>query len=144
MKITCRRLNDDEFAQALAIRWSVFVDEQKVPPEVEHDQDDKNAIHFGAFDHDQIIGTGRVVISGQNGKIGRLAILKPYRGQGIGMELLNYIINYCRELGLTEVYLGAQVQAVGFYEKAGFVAEGGLFDDAGIPHRTMRKILKKK
>ena len=143
MKITCRSLTEAEFAQALSIRWQVFVGEQNVPPEVEHDHDDKKAIHFGAFDQDQMIGTGRVMIKGQRGKIGRLAILKPYRSQGAGMQLLNYIVSYGMESGFAELYLGALVQAIGFYEKAGFAAEGELYDDAGIPHRTMRKRLKK-
>jgi len=143
MMVTCRRLSADEFAQALAIRWSVFVDEQKVPSELEQDEYDQRAVHFGAFIDGQMIGTGRVVVKGDKGKIGRLAVLKPYRSQGIGMQLLHCMVEYCRELGLAEAYLGAQVHAIGFYEKAGFTVEGDLFDDAGIPHRTMRKMLKK-
>ncbi|MFY9436602.1 MAG: GNAT family N-acetyltransferase, partial [Limnochordia bacterium] len=58
-------------------------------------------------------------------------------------QLLEAMVGYLTELGLSEAYLGAQIQAVGFYEKAGFAAEGELFDDAGIPHRMMRKKLKK-
>ncbi|MFY9203478.1 MAG: GNAT family N-acetyltransferase, partial [Limnochordia bacterium] len=143
MSITCRRLSDAEFPQALAIRWRVFVDEQHVPPELEQDEYDQTAVHFGAFDHGQMVGTGRIVIHGEKGKIGRLAVLKPYRGRGIGMQLLEAMVGYLTELGLSEAYLGAQIQAVGFYEKAGFAAEGELFDDAGIPHRMMRKKLKK-
>ena len=114
-----------------------------MPPELEQDEYDQTAVHFGAFDHGQMVGTGRIVIHGEKGKIGRLAVLKPYRGRGIGMQLLEAMVGYLTELGLSEAYLGAQIQAVGFYEKAGFAAEGELFDDAGIPHRMMRKKLKK-
>ena len=139
MKIICRKLYEHEFEQALAIRFKVFVDEQKVPVEEERDSYDTTAVHFGAFYQNQIIGTGRVIVIDDKGKIGRLAVLKQYRGLGIGMTLINTIVDYCKELGLREVCLGAQLQAIPFYEKAGFKVEGDIFDDAGIPHRTMGK-----
>lgn len=142
MEITYRKLTSTEFEQALQVRFRVFVDEQKVPESEERDHDDKTAIHFGAFDQNTIVATGRVVIIEDQGKIGRLAVLKPYRGHNIGISLLNTIVAYCTNQGLSQVYLGSQIQALDFYHKAGFTAEGGIFDDAGIPHRLMRKILK--
>ncbi len=141
MKIICRKLYEQEFEQALTIRFKVFVDEQKVPVEEEQDSYDSTAVHFGAFYDNKIIGTGRVAVIDEQGKIGRLAVLKQYRGLGIGMTLINTIIDYCKERGLSQVYLGAQLQAIPFYEKVGFRAEGDIFDDAGIPHRIMRKKL---
>lgn len=141
MKIICRKLYEHEFEQALAIRFKVFVDEQKVPVEEEQDSYDSTAVHFGAFYDNKIIGTGRVAVIDEQGKIGRLAVLKQYRGLGVGMRLMNTIVDYCNKLGLREVYLGAQLQAIPFYERAGFKVEGDIFDDAGIPHRIMRKKL---
>jgi len=141
MQIICRQLDENEFHQALAIRITVFVEEQHVPIEEEQDHYDASATHFGAFVDGQMVGTGRVVILDGKGKIGRLAVLEPYRGLGVGMKLLNTMVAYCQTQGLSEAYLGAQLQAIPFYEKAGFIAEGDIFDDAGIPHRLMRKQL---
>lgn len=142
MEITFRKLTSTEFDQALQVRFQVFVDEQQVPESEERDHYDETAIHFGAFDQETIVATGRVVIIENQGKIGRLAVLKPYRGQGIGINLLNTIVAYCKNQGLSQAYLGSQIQALDFYHKAGFTAEGDIFDDAGIPHRLMRKTLK--
>lgn len=141
MKITCRQITKAEFQEAFAIRLKVFVEEQNVPLEIEHDQDDETATHFGAFINNQMIATGRLVITEQGGKIGRMAVLKEHRRNGVGLKLLKFIVAYCQAIGLKEAYLSSQTHALGFYEKAGFVAEGGIYDDAGIPHRTMRKFL---
>lgn len=141
MTISYRTISEAESPQAMAIRFKVFVDEQQVPPEEEQDHYDQTAVHFGAFDHGIMVGTGRVVSDGRRGKIGRLAVLKSHRGRGIGMGLLTAMTAWCREQGLEEAYLGAQLHAIPFYEKAGFTAEGRIFDDAGIPHRMMRKKL---
>ena len=142
MSTIYRILTKDEFPQALEIRIRVFVEEQNVPIGEEQDRYDQTAVHFGAFAQDTMIGTGRVVIEGKKGKCGRIAFLNPTAVRGIGMGLLQTMIEWCRAQGLTEVYLGAQLHAIPFYEKAGFTAEGGVFDDAGIPHRLMRKQLK--
>lgn len=140
MEITCRQLTQEEFQDALTIRIKVFVDEQNVPIELEQDEYDQKATHFGAFVNGKLVGTGRLVITEEGGKIGRMAVLKEYRGSGAGLKLLNFIVDYCQQLGLKQAYLSSQTHAIGFYEKAGFKAEGGIYDDAGIPHRTMRII----
>ncbi len=141
MKITYRKLSPQEYQQALEIRVQVFVNEQKVPIEEEQDSYDRIAVHFGAFDGDRIIATGRAIINEEKAKIGRLAVLQSYRGLGIGKQLVHTIIQFCQNKNLKEVYLGAQLQAIPFYEKVGFTVEGDIFDDAGIPHRLMRKAL---
>lgn len=119
----------------LKIRLAVFVDEQGVPPELEHDEADADAVHLLATLADgTAVGTARLLADGQ---IGRLAVLAPYRHQGIGTQLLERLIAMARQQGRTQVFLNAQQQALPFYEGIGFHAVGGIFDDAGIPHRRM-------
>ena len=74
-------------------------------------------------------------------KIGRVAVRKAYRGAGVGKALMLAVLDAARKRGLTHAVLDAQVPVIGFYEKLGFKAEGPVFDDAGIPHRTMRRPL---
>lgn len=120
------------------IREAVFIKEQHVPVELEWDEFDPNAVHWLAFDKNSVIATARLL---GNGHVGRMAVLPQYRGKGIGSALLDAITCYAVETGMGELFLNAQTRALGFYEKRGFRAEGEIFDDAGIPHRKMRKSL---
>lgn len=138
MQPTYRRLTNLEFHSALQLRIAVFVDEQNVPLEEEHDHFDQIAKHFGAFVNDSLVGTGRLIINGDVGRIGRLAVLPEFRGRGVGKGLVCYILEVGKQQGIKEFVLGAQLQAIPFYEKFGFRAEGEVFQDGGIPHRTMR------
>jgi len=138
LSITYRELKQYELSQALRIRIEVFVEEQKVPLEEEHDSWDLTAKHFGVFSGDTLVGTGRLVNNDKTGIIGRVAILKSFRGLGLGSGLICHIVQIAKEMQMKEILLGAQVQALNFYERLGFLAEGPLFLDAGIPHRTMR------
>lgn len=118
------------------VRFPVFVEEQSVPVELEWDEKDALALHWLACDeNNQPIGTVRML---DDGHIGRMAVLASHRQYGIGKALLLTAISHARQLALTQVYLHAQVQALGFYEKQGFVAHGDEFMDAGIPHFAMR------
>jgi predicted GNAT family N-acyltransferase len=119
-----------------AIRTSVFIDEQDVPAELEWDDLDADSTHFIVRSKAKAIATARLKPDGQ---IGRMAVLKPYRDQGVGKKLLNTVLNHAIKTGFSRVYLHAQVKVVGFYEKQGFTAEGDEFMDAGIPHRAMYK-----
>ena len=117
------------------VRETVFVREQRVPVELEWDGLDDRCLHMLAEDHQgNPIGTGRLL---PDGHIGRMAVLKEWRGRGVGAALLRALMEEGEKRGFRELALAAQVQAMPFYEKAGFVAEGGVFDDAGIPHRNM-------
>lgn len=138
MPVNYRQLKAEEFAQAMEIRVKVFVEEQNVPIEEEHDCYDEVAQHFGVFKSNQLIGTGRLVLQSRGGKIGRIAILPKHRGKGFGSGLIKTIINTGRAQGIQEFELGAQLQALDFYTQLGFIAEGDVFLDGGIPHRTMR------
>lgn len=120
--------------ELLAIRVEVFVEEQGVPLQLEHDEHDAEALHLLALVDGEPVATARML---RDGHIGRMAVLRDYRGRGIGGQLLQTLIEEARSYGLDEVFLHAQCQAEEFYKRHGFVARGGTFLDAGIDHRTM-------
>jgi predicted GNAT family N-acyltransferase len=126
-----------ELKKAFAIRLRVFVREQGVPEEIELDRDDKRALHFLAYDGENAVGTARVVIRHGNAKIGRMAVLKTYRGKSIGKKLLNRAVLAAKRRGAQKIYLHAQVPVISFYESRGFRCAGPIFMEAGIPHRKM-------
>ena len=123
-----------------ALRSRVFIDEQKVPPALEWDDAiDAGCLHVLAQDADgQAIGCGRLL---PDGVIGRMAVLPQARGRGVGAALLQALLQVARERGHRVVTLSAQVHALGFYARAGFVASGDEYVDAGIPHRAMSLVL---
>lgn len=130
---TWDRLGDD----ARQVRHAVFVVEQSVPLEIELDDQDAVSIHAVAYDgQGRPLGTGRLL---PDGHIGRMAVRKAWRGQGVGSLLLNALMDAARRRGDAEVVLDAQLHARPFYARHGFVEEGGTFMDAGIPHRVMRR-----
>ena len=119
-----------------AVRDPVFLDEQNVPPEDEIDALDPRSRHVIARDGDnRPIGTGRLSPERQ---IGRMAVLREWRGRGVGEALLMALLDQARALGYAEVELHAQVHALSFYEKFGFEAFGEEFDECAIRHRMMR------
>ena len=120
------------------IRHQVFVDEQKVPIELEIDHDDPLASHVLCRVDDQPGGTGRILLDGH---IGRLAVLKEHRKKGYGIKILYHLELIAQVNELTEVFLNAQITAIPFYEKRGYTIISDVFDDAGIPHQTMKKTL---
>jgi predicted GNAT family N-acyltransferase len=123
-------------ADLLAIRRAVFVDEQGVPEALEVDGRDDGAWHLLARDAAELpVGCARVLADAH---IGRLAVLRSVRGQGIGRALLDAAVALARRLGMGDLHLHAQVRARGFYEAAGFIAEGDEFPEAGIAHVAMR------
>lgn len=121
---------------ATRIRFAVFVIEQSVPPELEMDELDPDCEHALVFEHDRnAIATGRLL---PDGHIGRMAVLAPWRGKGVGAAVLVRLVARARERGFASVVLNAQTHAIGFYAKQGFVAYGEEFMEAGIPHVAMR------
>ncbi|MBM0138332.1 GNAT family N-acetyltransferase [Pseudomonas cannabina] len=116
------------------IRDSVFVAEQSVPPELEWDADDAEAVHFLALEGDYAVGTARLLADGE---IGRLSVLKDWRGLKVGEALLSAVIDEAEKRGLKPLKLSAQVQAVDFYQRFGFVVTSKEFLEAGLPHVDM-------
>lgn len=128
----------DDTAALKAIRFEVFVEEQNVPAEEEIDAYDPLSIHTIAWSNGKAVACGRLL---PDGHIGRMAVLKPFRGFGVGGLVLQHLMERARQRGDREVVLSAQTHAMGFYEKFGFVVEGDEYLDCNIPHRDMRKIL---
>jgi predicted GNAT family N-acyltransferase len=122
-----------EHAQALRIE--VFVVEQGVPVELEWDEADEVSTHAVAYDEAaQPVATGRLL---PDGHIGRMAVRKSARGQGIGAQVLHALLEEAKRLGYRELVLHAQTHAVNFYAQHGFLSQGDEFMEAGIPHRMM-------
>jgi len=118
------------------IRTRVFIEEQHVPAELEWDEFDESCTHFIVRHQSHAIATARLKPDGQ---IGRMAVLKNHRQLGVGSLLLSTLIEHAKNTGLLTLYLHAQVQVTGFYQKYGFAIAGEKFIDAGIPHREMLK-----
>lgn len=130
-----------EQAQPVAgpLRFAIFVGEQNVPAGIELDDQDATCVHAVAFDVDgKAIGTGRLL---PDGHIGRMAVVKEWRRRGIGAEILDALTAEAHKRGHAEVKLSAQLQAAEFYREHGFVAEGKVYEEAGILHQQMRKKL---
>ncbi len=124
------------------LRFEVFVEEQGVPVEEEIDALDDTATHLLAVLDDSPIGTARIVFDADTAKIGRVCVTKAGRGTGLGKALIEKAVQIAQETpGVTRAKLGAQVHALGFYEKLGFAAFGPVYDDAGIDHRDMELAL---
>lgn len=125
-----------DMADLRAVRHAVFVIEQQVPEDEEWDELDAQSRHVLARDgQGQPIGTGRLT---PNGKIGRMAVVQDWRGKGVGDALLRVLLEAARDRHFSQIEIHAQSHALGFYERAGFVAYGEAFDECGIPHRHMR------
>ena len=129
---------DEARGHAAPIRFAVFVEEQGVPLEIELDEMDQKSFHALAFHEGKPVGTGRLL---PDGHIGRMAVLKAWRGRGIGARILGRLMDEARARGDREVVLSAQVHATAFYRMHGFMEEGEEYLDAGIPHRDMRRSL---
>jgi predicted GNAT family N-acyltransferase len=128
--------------RAYAIRRRVFIEEQRVPEEIEMDSEDADAYHALALADGVAVGTGRMLPHGDREvKIGRMAVLPEYRRTGIGREIIRFLMNTARQRGFVSAVLHAQISAEGFYLKEHFVPVGGIFDEAGIAHRKMERKL---
>jgi len=121
-----------------AIRYEVFVDEQNVPEELEIDGLDGEAKHVLAFVDEVPIGTGRIL---SDGHIGRVAVLKNYRGLGIGKSIMKELVKCAQDLSLEKVWLSSQWHAHSFYLDLGFVCVGEIYKEAGINHIKMFRTL---
>lgn len=122
-----------------AVRDVVFVEEQRVPADIERDALDPLCAHVLARDPDgRPIGTGRLA---PDGKIGRMAVLRDWRGRGVGLAMLRALVAKAQDDGLAGVHLHAQVDAEGFYAAQGFLPAGERFEEAGIQHQAMQRLL---
>lgn len=116
------------------IREQVFIQEQGIAPEDEWDDFDATAVHFMVYDKEQPIATARLL---PQHSVGRVAVLMPYRKQGIGKILMQHIIDYAHNQKLPYLKLSAQTYVTAFYEALGFKVQGEVYQDCGIPHIDM-------
>lgn len=123
---------------AAPIRETVFVREQGVPAEIEMDAMDSKCLHAIAWDGSRAVATGRLL---PDGHVGRMAVLKDWRGKGVGGALLESLVDAARARGDREVVLSAQVHAVDFYLAHAFLRSGDVYQEAGIAHQEMRRKL---
>jgi predicted GNAT family N-acyltransferase len=130
---------DQAEAELRRIRHEVYIVEQAIPEELEWDGLDADCIHVLVRAADGTpVGTGRMTADGH---IGRMAVIKPWRGRGIGSTILRRLLQQAREQGLKRVKLNAQISVQPFYEQQGFHALGEEFLDADIPHVRMEREL---
>ena len=127
------------------IRQQVFIDEQQVPVALEWDGRDPQALHFLAENAGQAVGCARLLRhDAQRAQIGRMAVLPAYRGRGVGAALMQTVLRQATSLGVTQLFLHAQLPVIDFYRRFGFTPQGDIFLDAGIQHRTMFRNCAKK
>jgi predicted GNAT family N-acyltransferase len=117
-----------------AVRHAVFTLEQSVPANLDFDGADPDSCHALALSDDVPVATGRIQADGH---IGRVAVLKEWRGRGIGTALVEFLSKEANHQGLDRVCLNSQMSAVAFYEKLSFQREGDTFMEAGIEHIRM-------
>ena len=130
---------DERYAPEIrSIRNDVFTAEQQIDEDVDFDGQDRDAVHVLVSYRNSYVGTGRMLTDGH---IGRLAVLKDFRGRGLGAEAVRALIKEAENRGMDRVYLGAQKHALGFYEKLGFAAYGEPYVEANIEHVHMERFI---
>ncbi len=119
------------------------MDEQGVPADEELDSDDAVAVHAVAVRGGVVVGTGRLVlVSAVQARVGRMAVSAAVRRQGVGGAVLRFLEAEAGSRGIARIVLHAQTYVRAFYDKHGYVAEGGPFTEAGIEHISMAKTLR--
>ena len=131
-----------DIATCLSLRRAVFTDEQGIAEADDVDGLDEGAVHLLALLDGRPVGTARLLVAGEVGKVGRVCVLLDQRGNGLGAGLVRAAVAECRAMpGVKKVKLGAQTTALGFYARLGFAAIGPEFDDVGIAHQEMVLVL---
>ncbi|MGK4006885.1 GNAT family N-acetyltransferase [Sorangium sp. So ce1036] len=141
-EIRAIRSDSPLYAGALRLRYEVFVLEQAVPEAIEVDEHDAEAQHFVIQDGAEVVATMRLVPYGDALKVGRVAVRKELRGRGLGRRMIEEAVRVAEAQRARALVLSSQVVAVPFYRKLGFVEEGPVFDEAGIPHTRMVRLLR--
>lgn len=128
-------------SEIMAVRKTVFIDELGINPDLEWDNRDEQALYAIAVSGNEVIGIGRLQADGQ---LGRIAILPDWRRKGIGTRIVQRLIKAAIQSDQDCIYLSAQIDALNFYTKLGFIKTGAPFVAAGIDHQGMRLLLPAK
>jgi predicted GNAT family N-acyltransferase len=133
---------DEEMADAMTVRREVFIEEQGVPENLEIDGKDEESVHFVAYEEGDAVGAARLrEYDGTTAKVERVAVVESERETGLGQEIMAVVEDAARAEGYDSVLLHAQAPVIGFYERLGYEITSEEFEEAGIPHREMRKAL---
>lgn len=138
LRVTPVRFTGSSADMISGVRRAVFTLEQGVDPDLDLDGQDPLAIHALAMANGSAVGTGRML---EDGHIGRVAVMRAFRGRGIGQRIIHCLVAEARAGKLARVFLGAQVHAVPFYKNLGFTPYGSPYEEAGISHIHMALVL---
>ncbi|MDQ1251272.1 MAG: hypothetical protein QG646_345 [Euryarchaeota archaeon] len=130
---------DKDLEDAFCIRREVFIKEQNVPEEEEVDEEDLESYHIVVYAAGRPVATGRLFKAGESWLIGRISVLKEFRGKQVGKLVVEKLLERAAETEAADVHVHAQTHAVSFYEKFGFMAYGDTFLEANIEHISMVK-----
>jgi len=134
--------NNRELEGSFEVRRQVFVEEQGIPKALEFDGNDGEALHMVVKDGERVVGTARVLfLAGNQAKLERMAVLKPFRRRGIGRRIISFLNEELRSRRVQQVVLHAHHEAVAFYRACGFLESGLPFLEAGIEHMKMQRSL---
>lgn len=126
------------FEESKTVRRTVFVDEQGYTEAEEFDEIDNLVPHLVLLDGDKPVATGRLIMQpDKTAKLGRIAVLKNYRGQHLGAKIVEELLKRAKTEGATRAYVSAQTYAVPFYNRFGFKEYGSEYLDGKIPHTDM-------
>jgi len=132
--------NESELKGAFRVRRQVFVEEQKIPEELEFDRLDGEALHMVVKDGERVIGTARALfLADSQAKLERIAILRPFRRRGIGRGIISFLDKELKNREVEQVILHAQCSAAAFYKSCGFEESSSPFWEVGIKHVKMQK-----
>ena len=145
MKLICKRVeNSHELGEAYLVRKKVFIDEQNVSEELEYDEFDDAALHVICKADELVIAAGRILLFDEDAIVGRVAVLKPWRGKGIGKKIMEFIMDIAKCNGVKTLAANVQIDVQDFYETLGFKPVGEFFLEAGIEHIKMICDLRSK
>jgi predicted GNAT family N-acyltransferase len=130
---------DKNLKDAFCVRREVFIKEQNVPEEEEFDEADLKSHHTVVYTDGRPVATGRLLKAGESWLIGRISVLKEFRGKHLGKLIVENLLKRAAETEEADVHIHAQTHSVSFYKKFGFVAYGEAFLEAGIEHISMVK-----
>jgi predicted GNAT family N-acyltransferase len=134
--------SDEELEGAFEVRRRVFIEEQRVSGGLVFDARDGEALQMVVLDGERVIGTARVRFPARNqAKLERMAVLKPFRGKGIGRGIISFLDGELKDRGVEQVVLHAQYEALEFYRSCGFEESGQPFQEAGMKHMKMQRRL---
>ena len=127
----------DDYLKVHAVRAIVFLHEQHCPYDIEIDEYEQSSAHILVEQEGEPIGVGRIRFYADYAKLERIAVRKEWRGRGLGHQLVDFLMDYCKAKGFQKFRMHAQAHLVDYYAQHGFVRRGELFIEAGIDHYLM-------